>query len=75
MGLSLLLLHQGSVLLLESLADTLTVLEELLGASHDTGVLTGGKSVGGEVVDAVRKALFNKRRVKLKQKELILETM
>jgi len=51
------------------------VLEELLGASHDTGVLTGGKSVGGEVVDAVRKALFNKRRVKLKQKELILVTM
>jgi hypothetical protein len=59
LGLSLLLLHQSSVLLLESLADTLTVFEELLGASHNTSVLTGGKSIGGKVVDTVRKALFN----------------
>lgn len=54
-----------SLLFLESLTDSLTVLQELLSTSHDAGILAGGKLVGGKVVNAVGKALLNERRVKL----------
>lgn len=50
---------------LESLSDSLTVLQELLGASHHTSVFTGSELVGSEVVDTVSKALLDEGRVKL----------
>lgn len=57
--------HEGSVLFLESLSNTLAVLEELLGASLETRLLSGGESLGGEVVDAVSEASLHERRVEL----------
>lgn len=53
------LLGQGCVLLLESEADSLGVLEELLGALEHAGLLLGGELLGGEVVDAVREATLH----------------
>lgn len=46
-------LHQHSVLLLESQADSLGVLQELLRTLVDTSRLFAGQVGGGEVVDTV----------------------
>ena len=59
------LLHKSSVLFLESLADSLGVLEELLGALLETRLLSGRQSLGGEVVDTVSEASLDERRVEL----------
>lgn len=53
-------------MLLETLTNTLTVLKELLSASHDAGVFLRSESLGSEVVNTVRKALLDQAGVKLK---------
>lgn len=56
-------LGQSGILLLESLTNSLRVLEELLGTLQDTALLLGCELLGGEIVDTVSKATLDKVRI------------
>jgi hypothetical protein len=65
------LLCHGGVLLLETLAESLGALEELVDAAHDAALLLGEKRLGGEVGDAVGEAALDEVRVHLNQAKKI----
>jgi hypothetical protein len=58
-------LHHGSILLLESLAQSLAALEILVDASHHTAFLSRDDRFGGEVVDAVIEAALDEAGIGL----------
>lgn len=64
-----LLRHRG-VLLLESLAEPLGALEELVDAAHDAALLLGEEGLGAEVIDAVGEAALDKVRVHLHRRKV-----
>lgn len=57
-------LHELGVKLLETLANALTVFQELLAALEGASLLLGGKLLGGEVVDTGSEAALDQRGVK-----------